>query len=364
MRFAFAGGNGSAASEPLAADIRSALTARGHECVDSGNVDLVFNLTDAANPRSHYLRPDASVFVASLVDSDSGDGWDDREALRNASYGLLVKTMSNVVIHRVREGKHGGQAYYVTPELGFRAESDANGLGESIADFVTPLAEARVVIENDLVEDLPPALHEGDEAARALMAFGRTLAGMNLLPSVFDLNALLSERDMRMLHKVFGIKQLSYGNLSVRRDENSFWMSGRGVNKGDLKHIGSDLFLVTGYDPARAALRLSVPPGTDKTGRVSVDAIEHWKVYEALPDVGAIVHVHAWMDGIEATTQSWPCGTEQLADEVLAIIQRQPDPTRAVAGLKNHGLTITGTSLEDIFERIDGKLTQDIPVLD
>ena len=109
-----------------------------------------------------------------------------------------------------------------------------------------------------------------------------------------------------------------------------------------------------------------MPPalGTDPGARVSVDAIEHFKIYDALPGVGAIVHVHAWMEGVEATTQSWPCGTEELADEVLAILRRQPDPDCGVVGLKNHGLTLTGPSLEDVFARMDGRLTQDVPVLD
>ena len=186
---------------------------------------------------------------------------------------------------------------------------------------------------------------------------------MNLLPSVFDLKSLLDERDRRLLLKIFGIKQLSYGNLSVRRDASSFWMSARGADKGKLRTVGEDVLLVKGYDAARGCLLLSVPPGADPDARVSVDAIEHFKIYAGLPDVGAVVHVHAWIEGVEATSQSWPCGTEPMADEVLAILRRQPDPSRAVAGLKNHGLTLTGRTLEDVFERIRGRLTQAVPVL-
>ena len=39
-----------------------------------------------------------------------------------------------------------------------------------------------------------------------------------------------------------------------------------------------------------------------------------------------------------------------------------PEPERAVIGLKNHGLTITGTSLEDIFERIEGRILRQVPM--
>ncbi|HHN74545.1 MAG TPA: class II aldolase/adducin family protein, partial [Acidobacteria bacterium] len=237
-------------------------------------------------------------------------------------------------------------------------------VARSIVDYVTPLCEARVVVNNRLDEDLPRELWNGDAQAEALRAYGRKMDELNLLPSPFDIKSLLSERDLRLAMKLFGLKQLSYGNLSVRRDASSFWMTGRGVNKGALEKIGRDIFLVKGYDPARQEILLSVPPGTDPTSRVSVDAIEHFKIYDALPQVGAIVHVHAWMEGVAATLQSWPCGTEQLADDVLELVRAEPDPGHAVVGLKNHGLTITGPSLEEIFSRVEGRLTQDIPPLE
>jgi hypothetical protein len=33
-----------------------------------------------------------------------------------------------------------------------------------------------------------------------------------------------------------------------------------------------------------------------------------------------------------------------------------------VVGLKNHGLTITGRSLDEILERIEGKLIRTVPM--
>lgn len=38
------------------------------------------------------------------------------------------------------------------------------------------------------------------------------------------------------------------------------------------------------------------------------------------------------------------------------------DPSRAIVGLKNHGLTITGRSLDDILERIEGRLLKTVPM--
>ena len=43
-------------------------------------------------------------------------------------------------------------------------------------------------------------------------------------------------------------------------------------------------------------------------------------------------------------------------------MREAPDPARAVVGLKNHGLTITGRSLDEILERIEGKLIRTVPM--
>ena len=89
-------------------------------------------------------------------------------------------------------------------------------------------------------------------------------------------------------------------------------MSASGVDKTKLDVPGRDILLVSDYDVANGRMVLSVPPGVEPR-RVSVDAIEHWMIYQEHPGVGAIVHVHAWVDGIEAMDVNYPCGTEELA---------------------------------------------------
>ena len=108
-------------------------------------------------------------------------------------------------------------------------------------------------------------------------------------------------------------------------------------------------------------LGLSVSPKVQPR-RVSVDAIEHFMIYREHPDVGAIVHIHAWMDDITSTEINYPCGTRELAVAVSDLVRAAPDPSRAVVGLKNHGLTITGRSLPEIFERIGGKILAQVPM--
>lgn len=96
--------------------------------------------------------------------------------------------------------------------------------------------------------------------------------------------------------------------------------------------------------------------------RASVDTIEHWMIYKEHPEVGAIVHVHAWMDGIKATEINYPCGTIELAKTVAELVRISKEPSKAIIGLKNHGLTITGADLDDIFERIEGKIIPQVPM--
>jgi ribulose-5-phosphate 4-epimerase/fuculose-1-phosphate aldolase len=108
-------------------------------------------------------------------------------------------------------------------------------------------------------------------------------------------------------------------------------------------------------------MRLSVPANVQPR-RVSVDAIEHWMIYRENPEVGAILHVHAWMDGIEATEMNFPCGSEELAESVAALVTAAPDPGHAVVGLRNHGITATGESLAEILDRIEPRLQRQVPM--
>ena len=106
-------------------------------------------------------------------------------------------------------------------------------------------------------------------------------------------------------------------------------MTGRGADKSNLATIGRDVLLVTGFDERAGRIRVSVPPGADLESRVSVDAVEHHGIYREFPEVGAILHLHAWLPGISSTAQSYPCGTLELAEEVLALLRKAPDPANA-----------------------------------
>ena len=140
-------------------------------------------------------------------------------------------------------------------------------------------------------------------------------------------------------------------------------MSASGVDKSNLREIGRDVLLVKGYDAERDTMILSIPPDV-KPNRVSVDAIEHWMIYREHP---TSARSSTCTRGSRArrrrrsTTRAAPWSSRR---------GRRPrarrHPTRAApsSGQKNHGLTITGASLDEIFARIDGKSSATSPWTD
>lgn len=359
MRFAVTGEPRDEFSNQLKLGLSLILQAHGHELTDPDDDDLglVIQFVDPEQPRP-FRRKSRGTFVVSVVKGEPV------ENLLMHSYPLLVRTISNLLLY-VTDVDSERTLHFITPELGhYSLTYDPREEQEFFTEVyqrLSPLANSRFILDNIFVPDLPRELWDGNEQTRALSEAGRRLDAMDLLPAPFPLEKYLPPKELRHLKRLYGIGGLSYGNLSVRHDEKTFWMSASGVDKSQLNVIGQDILLVTDYDAERGAMILSVPADREPR-RVSVDAIEHWMIYRQHPKVGAIIHVHAWMEGIPSTEINYPCGTYELAEAVSTLINQSETPHQAVIGLKNHGLTITGTSLEDIFERIEGKIQKHIPM--
>jgi ribulose-5-phosphate 4-epimerase/fuculose-1-phosphate aldolase len=341
--------------EPFAAGLEDALVQRGYAKLDSPDAaNLVLNFVDGERPRP-YRRATKSTFVASFWPTPEPPD----DFVRRA-YPVLVRALSNLSVNVVP----GVEARFLTLERGNYAVAwgaGDRGFYAQVVERLVPLAESHLVVENIFVPDLEPELWDGDDVTASITWAGEQLDRLELLPAPFPIDEILPPRDLEHVKRLYAIGGLSYGNLSARKDERRFWMSASGVDKSNLREIGRDILLVAGYEPDQLAMRLSVPPSIEPR-RVSVDAIEHWKIYMEHPDVGAILHVHAWVDGIAATEVNYPCGTEELADAVADLVRIAPEPGRAIVGLKNHGLTITGPSLEEIFERVGPHIQRQVPM--
>jgi len=323
---------------------------------DPREASLVLNLFDLEEPKV-FRRGSRGTYVVALFERPTHPE-PIEESLR-ADYPQLVRALANITLCYVP----GEGAWFTTMErghYGMRGETDEE-LADAVVERLLPLASSKLVIDNDFHTDLEPELWDGDELTESIKEAGVRLGRLDLLPNPFPIEDLLSERELRHVKRLYGIGGLSYGNLSARKDDTRFWMSASGVDKTKLDVPGRDVLLVSGYDSERGTIVLSVPPGVEPR-RVSVDAIEHWMIYQQHPEVGAILHVHAWVQGIEATDINYPCGTEELARNVADIVDRAPNPGEAVVGLRNHGITATGPSLEDILDRIEPKVLREIPM--
>ena len=356
MRFAYHG-DISPTLATFADRLSAALVARGYEHTqDLSTAKLVCNFVDRDNVRP-YRRENKTTFCAAIYSADAPPA--DFAGAIGDYYPVLVRALSNVSVRVVP----GVEARFGTMEQGNYAVTDdgSDAFFARVAERLAPLAESHLVIDNIWNPDLEPELWDGDEVTEALTRAGQRLDALNLLPAPFPIEKYLDKRDLEHVKRLYSIGGLSYGNLSARKDATRFWMSASGVDKSNLQEIGRDMLLVTGYNADQQAMVLSVPPGIEPR-RVSVDAIEHWKIYVEHPDVRAIMHVHAWVGGIDATEMNYPCGTAELADAVADLVRIQPDPVHAIIGLKNHGLTITGESLDEIFNRVEPHILRQIPM--
>jgi ribulose-5-phosphate 4-epimerase/fuculose-1-phosphate aldolase len=355
MNYSVFGQGTSPTHKRFARELAAAMERAGFEkSGDSTEANFVINLIDARDPKP-FRRKSRGTFVAAIHELPEVPA-----DVLTANYPLLVRALANIVLCYVPDEG----VWFVTPERGHYGVEATNGetaLADAVVERLAPLAQARLVIDNEFRTDLEPELWDGDEISEQIKEAGRRLGDLDLLPAPFPIEDLLDERDIRQVKRLYGIGGLSYGNLSMRKDERRFWMSASGVDKSKLEIAGRDILLVSDYDEENARIVLSVPP-TVEPRRVSVDAIEHWMIYQAHPDVGAILHVHAWMEGIQATQINYPCGTEELARSVADLLAHEPDPAHAVIGLKNHGITATGESLSEILDRIEPRVLRQVPM--
>jgi ribulose-5-phosphate 4-epimerase/fuculose-1-phosphate aldolase len=336
------------------------LLSHGHmEPASGGAPELVINVLDSNRPRP-FRRNSQGTFVVSVVEVDH-----EPEDVLRAAYPVLVRSISNMLIY-ITHAETGAKVNFVTLEQGFSTLPAPDGNPDfffaEVYRRIAPLASTRLVINNVFERDLPRELWGGDEHTRSIYEAGRWLDRMDLLPAPFPIAELLDDRDMQHVRRLFGLGGLSYGNVSARLDADRFWMSARGVDKSNLREIGRDVLLIKGYIPEDDAMVVSVPADIEPRP-ASVDAIEHYMLYREHPGIGAIIHVHAWMEGVDSTQTNYPCGTYELAHEVAQLARLQPDPARAVIGLRNHGLTVTGRDLAEIIERIDGRLLPTVPMM-
>ncbi len=359
MDFTFTGSPESETFGWFSRGLRKVMESEGHRHVDeTDRARLVFNFFPRGRPRP-FRRKAQAVFVCAVTEFPHP--FTDHIV---QGYPVLPRALANLAVGLVPSGSGDPDAHFITMEQGHyvvAGDTDRDGYFRQVYARIAPMASSTLVIDNLFQPDLPEEFWNGDAITESIFRAGRKLDELDLLPAPFPMDELLSPRDFRHIRRLFGIGGLSYGNISARHDADRFWMSASGVDKSNLRIIGRDILMVKDYDPERNCMLVSHPPRVEPR-RVSVDAIEHWMIYREHPDVGAILHVHGWMRDIRSTDFNYPCGTRELGQAVTDIVREAEDPSRCVVGLKNHGLTITGIGLDEIFERVEGRILRTVPM--
>lgn len=155
-----------------------------------------------------------------------------------------------------------------------------------------------------------------------------------------------------------GLTTTSGGNISIKDEEGNIWITPAAVDKGTLQ--GHDIVCMA-------------PDGTKKTGfhRPSSEYPFHRAIYEARPDLTAIVHAHPPALVSFATVRKIPdmniipqarkvCGeigyaryacpgTEALGDSISAQFQQGCDSVI----MENHGTVVGGRDIKEAFVRFE-----------
>ncbi len=334
-----------------------ALEAAGHRRVlmQGRGPHLVLAHIDPQDPKV-YRRPDSGVFVVSLLrlprPPDNLDGH---------AHAWIVRTLANLMI--VVAGPDDQPAIYVrTPDrtlesIGAPAWSPA--LYAQLMQHLSML-DVHLVVDNIFDRDLEPELRQGGDALPAMRRAAARLAELGALTSGPPVGDMLAPQELRHLQRLYQGSRMSSGNLSQRHDARRFWMSTSGVDWAQLGTVGRDVELVKGYDPGSRALLISVPPGV-RPRRVSSDALTHHLVYRSQPGVGAIAHLHAWFDDVQAVGPDYARGSLERAHVVASLVQEAADPFHAIVGIERHGVIVTGETLDEIVQRVSDRGVLPVP---
>ena len=112
---------------------------------------------------------------------------------------------------------------------------------------------------------------------------------------------------------------IGYGNISLRAADGGFYISGTAT--GGLPELGQKHYaLVTSW-----SLRLNSLTCQGKIN-ASAESLSHAAIYEALPDVGAVIHIHhkgmweKYINSLLTTSPGVMYGTPEMALEIQNIV--------------------------------------------
>ena len=147
---------------------------------------------------------------------------------------------------------------------------------------------------------------------------------------------------------------IGFGNISVRIGESlSFIITGSAT--GQLPKLDrSHYALVLGYNFAKNFISCT---GLTKA---SAESLSHAAVYEALPEVGAVVHVHClWLwekllNALPTTSEAIEYGTPEMALAIQKLVSKMEITEEKIIVMGGHreGILVFGSDLNEATNQI------------
>ena len=142
---------------------------------------------------------------------------------------------------------------------------------------------------------------------------------------------------------------IGYGNLSMRSTEQGIFFI-TGTNTGKHRRLNRNHYsLVNEYHFAENSLKCSGPE------RASAESLSHAAIYETLPRVNAVIHVHHaeyWkklLHQVPATSEKVEDGTPEMAFEIIRLLAEEDTAEKKIIVMGGHpeGILSFGRDMEE-----------------
>lgn len=146
---------------------------------------------------------------------------------------------------------------------------------------------------------------------------------------------------------------IGFGNISVKSDKgSSFIITGSATGQFE-KLKPSHYALVTGYNFLQNTISC-----TGQT-KASAESLSHAAVYESIPKVGAVVHIHClwlWeklMNSNPTTSSEIEYGTPEMAEAIQHLISGMKTGEKVIVmGGHREGILVFGSNLSEATDEI------------
>lgn len=145
---------------------------------------------------------------------------------------------------------------------------------------------------------------------------------------------------------------IGFGNISIREQGNQFFVTGSGT--GGIETLSVDhLSRVTHYSIEKHSL------WCEGLIKASSESLSHAAVYETLPAINSVVHVHHksmwkyYIDRLPTTDRNASFGTREIAQSIVQLLKVQTFKKKIIImGGHEEGIIAFGKTLAEAYREI------------